>query len=83
MSVKVKTKLIIIKKRIDQIKIEEKRIRKMSSFKNIIKKLDAYGAPVGLNYNGEKKFKTVPGAIVTIMTKLFLIWSIAIKLIRL
>ena len=56
---------------------------KMSSFKNIIKKLDAYGAPVGLNYNGEKKFKTVPGAIVTIMTKLFLIWSIAQKLIRL
>ena len=43
------------------------------SFGKFVTSLDAFGEPVSLNYNGETRFKTKVGAIVSILIKSFLL----------
>jgi hypothetical protein len=39
----------------------------------VVKSQDIFGEPISLNYNGCDTFKTIPGAILTIVTKVFLL----------
>jgi hypothetical protein len=39
----------------------------------VVKSQDIFGEPISLNYNGSDTFKTIPGAILTIVTKVFLL----------
>ena len=41
-------------------------------FKKFIRSFDVFGEPVSLNYNGESSFKTIIGALFTLLIKIFL-----------
>ena len=45
----------------------------MRSCSSYLKSFDAFGEPIGLNYDGESTFKTLLGAFVTIVIKSFLL----------
>ena len=45
----------------------------MVDFKKFLKSLDAFGEPVSLNYAGDSTYKTLPGALATILINFFLI----------
>ena len=45
----------------------------MRKFSSYLKSYDAFGEPIGLNYDGEATYKTVIGALVTIAIKGFLL----------
>ena len=45
----------------------------MGGLKKSFKSLDAFGAPVSLNYSGDSNFKTMAGAVITIVIKCFML----------
>ena len=45
----------------------------MRNFFSYLKSYDAFGEPIGLNYDGESTYKTLLGALVTIAIKAFLL----------
>jgi hypothetical protein len=47
------------------------------------RKIDTYGAPIALNYEGKNRFKTNLGAVMTILTRMFILYSSLFKIIRL
>jgi hypothetical protein len=47
-----------------------------TSFKHLrkqIKKIDKYGVPIGLTYQGETEYKTIAGGLLTIFSRFALI----------
>ena len=44
-----------------------KNTKKGTSFQKRLKKLDKFGIPVRLNFDGSESIKTLPGAIVTLI----------------
>ena len=54
-----------------------------SSFFDKLKQLDAYGTPITLKYEGQDKYRTIAGALMTILTRTFVLYSLVTKLIRL
>lgn len=45
----------------------------MRNFFIYLKSYDVFGEPIGLNYDGDSTFKTLLGAFVTILIKIFLL----------
>ena len=43
------------------------------NFKNFVKSFDSFGEPVALNYNGDSVFRTMIGALFSILIKVFLL----------
>ena len=52
-------------------------------FKNFVKSFDAFGEPVTLNYNGDSVYRTMIGALFSILIKSFLLIYSVQQLIQL
>ena len=50
-------------------------------FGNFVRSFDVFGEPVSLNYKGEQSFKTIIGALFTLVLKLFIIFYAATALL--
>ena len=46
---------------------------KIGAFRRFVTSFDVFGEPVSLNYNGGTTFKTLIGAMFTIMIKCFIL----------
>jgi hypothetical protein len=40
---------------------------------------DGYGTPITMNYKGDDTFKTVPGTLLTILSNVFLLYTLFLK----
>jgi hypothetical protein len=40
---------------------------------------DGYGTPITMNYKGDDTFRTVPGTLLTILSNVFLLYTLFIK----
>ena len=45
----------------------------MASFIKLVKSVDVFGESVSLNYKGDSEYKTMAGAIITIIIKSFMV----------
>lgn len=55
----------------------------MGSILNMVKSLDSFGVPVGLNYKGDSSFKTMPGALLSFVLLGFLLFFLGQSLLEL
>jgi hypothetical protein len=47
---------------------------------SLLVSFDSYGAPISFNYKGKKTFQTLPGALMTISSRIFVFGYIGFKI---
>ena len=55
----------------------------MSTLCKSLRRLDAFGAPVNLNYNGDASFQTIPGSIASLFLFCVLIFYLCLQTLSL